>query len=117
MCPPHEQQKSGLESVFGVGVIAQGPPANLEHHGGVAAHQLLEGRLVVAVGEAPQQIAVRGALVLFSAEGVAQIADDLGWQFDDHAGAPPETWACPLYAGRSGPKSSMNFEICDCDEA
>src|SRR5262249_27332868 len=53
-----EDQKDRLAGVLGVLLRGQHPPADAEHHRQVAAHHGRERRLVAALGEAPEQLAV-----------------------------------------------------------
>src|SRR5204863_3456856 len=53
-----QDEKGGLESVFGVRLVAEHTTAHLEHHRTVPAKEGMEGVRVAALAELPKEIAV-----------------------------------------------------------
>jgi hypothetical protein len=55
---PREQQKGGLERIFGILSMLQDPPADAVDHRSMPAHQGLEGRLVASAKQAFDEVPI-----------------------------------------------------------
>jgi hypothetical protein len=53
-----QDEEHGLEGIFGIGVVAQNPPADREHHRPMTPHHRCEGILVTRVEKPFEQFAV-----------------------------------------------------------
>jgi hypothetical protein len=54
----YQDQKSGLESVLGIGFVSKNAPDDSKHHRAVPEEQGFKGRLVVLAQKALQQFAI-----------------------------------------------------------
>ena len=67
-----QHQEAGLESILGVGIVAEHAPAHAHHHRPMAADQRRECLLVTTVREAIQQLPITG---IGTTGGAEQAAD------------------------------------------
>src|SRR5207253_2230409 len=71
-----EHEKSGLECVLGVLLIAQHTPANPKHQGTMPFHQSCKRRLVAFVGKPLQQLAIARGVICAYTDEAAQMPQE-----------------------------------------
>src|SRR5262249_10173155 len=83
-----EDEEAGLKGVLRVGLVAQHPAANLQHHWPMTVQQSLEGSLVLLVLEPLEQLMVRQFQRMLVPDGLPDELQDQARGSLPHHAAP-----------------------------